>query len=67
MYGTLDNVCLLTLAPELPNARIVIAELCKKNIKVSLGKESMKILYLSYVSSLRNALSNRFRFSVQMF
>ncbi|XP_076249833.1 N-acetylglucosamine-6-phosphate deacetylase [Calliopsis andreniformis] len=37
MYGTLDNVCLLTLAPELPNAQIVIAELCKKNIKVSLG------------------------------
>ncbi|KOC66315.1 Putative N-acetylglucosamine-6-phosphate deacetylase [Habropoda laboriosa] len=37
MYGTLENVCLVTLAPELPNALNVIAELCKRGIKVSLG------------------------------
>ncbi|XP_043261782.1 N-acetylglucosamine-6-phosphate deacetylase isoform X2 [Colletes gigas] len=36
-YGSLENVCLITLAPELPNAQTVIAELCKRNIKVSLG------------------------------
>ncbi|XP_076179158.1 N-acetylglucosamine-6-phosphate deacetylase isoform X1 [Ptiloglossa arizonensis] len=37
MYGSLENVCLVTLAPELPNAQSVITELCKRNIKVSLG------------------------------
>ncbi|KAL6268116.1 hypothetical protein P5V15_001207 [Pogonomyrmex californicus] len=37
MYGDLDNVCMFTLAPEIPNAISVIEELCKKNIKVSLG------------------------------
>ncbi|XP_029174801.1 N-acetylglucosamine-6-phosphate deacetylase isoform X2 [Nylanderia fulva] len=37
MYGDLDNVCLLTLAPEIPNAISIIEELCRRNIKVSLG------------------------------
>ncbi|XP_017760179.1 PREDICTED: N-acetylglucosamine-6-phosphate deacetylase [Eufriesea mexicana] len=37
IYGRLENVCLITLAPELPNAQSVIVELCKRNIKVSLG------------------------------
>ncbi|KAK2587018.1 hypothetical protein KPH14_010980 [Odynerus spinipes] len=37
MYGTLDNVCLVTLAPEIPNAMSVINELSKRNIKVSVG------------------------------
>ncbi|XP_043584098.1 N-acetylglucosamine-6-phosphate deacetylase [Bombus pyrosoma] len=37
MYGSLENVCLITLAPELPNAQSVITELCKRNITVSLG------------------------------
>ncbi|XP_043529457.1 N-acetylglucosamine-6-phosphate deacetylase [Frieseomelitta varia] len=37
MYGSLENVCLVTLAPELPNAQSVITELCKRNITVSLG------------------------------
>lgn len=37
MYGSLDNVSFVTLAPELPNATDVIAELCKRNIKVSVG------------------------------
>ncbi|KAI4500356.1 hypothetical protein M0802_004773 [Mischocyttarus mexicanus] len=37
MYGTLENVCLLTLAPEISNAMPVINELCKRNIKVSVG------------------------------
>ncbi|XP_053995973.1 N-acetylglucosamine-6-phosphate deacetylase [Hylaeus anthracinus] len=36
-YRYLENVCLVTLAPELPNAQTVITELCKRNIKVSLG------------------------------
>ncbi|KAL0125744.1 hypothetical protein PUN28_004654 [Cardiocondyla obscurior] len=37
MYGDLDNVCMLTLAPEIPNAMSVIEELRRRNIKVSLG------------------------------
>ncbi|XP_033320809.2 N-acetylglucosamine-6-phosphate deacetylase isoform X1 [Megalopta genalis] len=37
MYGTLENVSLVTLAPELPNVQSVIEELCKQNIRVSLG------------------------------
>lgn len=36
-YGSLENVCLITLAPELPNARSVISELSQRNIKVSVG------------------------------
>lgn len=36
-YGNLDNVCYITLAPELPNALSVIKELCNRKIKVSLG------------------------------
>nr|XP_012223871.1 PREDICTED: putative N-acetylglucosamine-6-phosphate deacetylase isoform X1 [Linepithema humile] len=37
MYGDLDNVCMLTLAPEIPNATSVVEDLCRKNIIVSLG------------------------------
>ncbi|XP_017885278.2 N-acetylglucosamine-6-phosphate deacetylase-like, partial [Ceratina calcarata] len=36
-YKSLENVCLVTLAPELANAQSVISELCQRNIKVSLG------------------------------
>lgn len=37
MYADLDNVCMITLAPEIPNSISVIEELCKRNIIVSLG------------------------------
>ncbi|XP_066600102.1 N-acetylglucosamine-6-phosphate deacetylase isoform X2 [Prorops nasuta] len=37
VYDTLDNVCCITIAPELPKAIEVIEELCKRNIMVSLG------------------------------
>lgn len=40
MYGNLDNVCMITLAPEIPNAISVIKELSKRNIKISVGKLS---------------------------
>ncbi|XP_046747685.1 N-acetylglucosamine-6-phosphate deacetylase [Diprion similis] len=36
-YGSLDNICYITLAPELPNSSIVIKDLCQRNIKVSVG------------------------------
>lgn len=41
MYDDLDNVCMLTLAPEIPNALSIIEELCRRNIKVSLGKSKI--------------------------
>nr|CAD7397334.1 unnamed protein product [Timema cristinae] len=37
MYGSLDNVCILTLAPELMNALPIIHELTSRGITVSLG------------------------------
>ncbi|XP_043488722.1 N-acetylglucosamine-6-phosphate deacetylase [Polistes fuscatus] len=37
MYGALENVSLITLAPEIHSAPSVINELCRKNIKVSVG------------------------------
>lgn len=38
-YGNLDNVCYVTLAPEIENAMDVIKEFKKKNIKISVGKD----------------------------
>ncbi|KAH0552155.1 N-acetylglucosamine-6-phosphate deacetylase [Cotesia glomerata] len=37
VYGSLENVCYLTLAPELENSSEIIKALCDRNIKVSLG------------------------------
>lgn len=45
MYGDLDNICMITLAPEIPNALPVIKELSKRNIKVSVGKLEMFEMY----------------------
>jgi hypothetical protein len=38
MYGSLNNVSILTLAPELEHATEVIHELTRRGVKVSLGK-----------------------------
>ena len=39
IYGSLENVRIVTLAPELKNAMEVIEELTKSGITVSLGKK----------------------------
>lgn len=55
MYGDLSNVCMVTLAPEIPNAISIIEELCRRNIKVSVGRSKLflslnirTVIYLSH-------------------
>uniref|UniRef100_A0A1B6CCK2 Amidohydrolase-related domain-containing protein n=1 Tax=Clastoptera arizonana TaxID=38151 RepID=A0A1B6CCK2_9HEMI len=43
IYGSLENVAIITLAPELPNAMEVIGLLVKKGITVSLGHSTADI------------------------
>ena len=48
MYGCLDDVCLVTLAPELPGALQTTKELVKQGITVSVGKLTIKFCYKNF-------------------
>lgn len=43
VYGPLDNICLLTLAPELDVNGHIIKELVERGITVSLGTYFLKV------------------------
>lgn len=51
MYGSLENVSYITLAPEISNAYQVIRELSSTGINVALGKYSPKMEYFSHYLS----------------
>ncbi|XP_058800584.1 N-acetylglucosamine-6-phosphate deacetylase isoform X2 [Phymastichus coffea] len=45
VYGCLDNICYVTLAPEIDRALEVIKELRRKNIKISVGHSAGDLKY----------------------
>ncbi|XP_011298075.1 putative N-acetylglucosamine-6-phosphate deacetylase [Fopius arisanus] len=43
VYGSLDNICYVTLAPELSHTCEIIQELCDRQIKVSVGHSTANL------------------------
>ncbi|XP_023030509.2 N-acetylglucosamine-6-phosphate deacetylase isoform X1 [Leptinotarsa decemlineata] len=43
LYGSLENIKIITLAPEFPNSDSVVKKLCEKNIVVSLGHSTANL------------------------
>lgn len=54
-YGSLDNVCIVTLAPELDRSHEVIQALTAQGIRVSLGKRLLVQVACSQFSSAAEA------------
>ena len=48
-YGDLENVALVTLAPELNCSSAVIKELCQRGVRVSLGNTSNIMYYMQHL------------------
>nr|CAD7448947.1 unnamed protein product [Timema bartmani] len=59
MYGSLDNVCILTLAPELENALPIIHELTSRGITVSLESgHDTQLMYCVLCLCLGHSVAN---------
>lgn len=54
-YGSLDNVCIVTLAPELDRSHEVIQALTAQGIRVSLGKRPLVQVACSWFSAAAEA------------
>ncbi|XP_060760273.1 N-acetylglucosamine-6-phosphate deacetylase isoform X2 [Neoarius graeffei] len=60
-YGQLENVAMVTLAPELPNSRPAICELARRGIAVSLGHS------MADLSQAEDAVQNGASFITHLF
>ncbi|KAM9394387.1 N-acetylglucosamine-6-phosphate deacetylase [Pholidichthys leucotaenia] len=61
VYGSLDNVAMVTLAPELANSQSVVRELCQRDITVSLGHS------VANLSQAENAVQHGASFITHLF